>query len=241
VERSVRDAGVPLHNRRSWSPGASLAAMHGLHTADQVRAAEAAMMRTVGDGVLMRRAAAGLAHHVREFLGATYGRRVVLLVGAGDNGGDAPVGRCRAAPPGRARHPRCCWRRTARTRRASPRCAPPAGGCWPCTRPVRPQAPAPPRAATPAPAATPGPAPGRGSAPAPRPPAGSTRRGRWCPGRTSSSTGSSASPGAVRCATRPRSWSPPPTGRVCRSWPATCPRASTVTPGRPTGRTSAPR
>lgn len=63
--------------------------MHGLHTADQVRAAEAAMMRTVGDGVLMRRAAAGLAHHVRAFLGATYGRRVVLLVGAGDNGGDA--------------------------------------------------------------------------------------------------------------------------------------------------------
>lgn len=63
--------------------------MHGLHTADQVRAAEAAMMRSVGDGVLMRRAAAGLAHHVRAFLGATYGRRVVLLVGAGDNGGDA--------------------------------------------------------------------------------------------------------------------------------------------------------
>lgn len=63
--------------------------MHGLHTADQVRAAEAAMMRTVGDRVLMRRAAAGLAHHVRAFLGATYGRRVVLLVGAGDNGGDA--------------------------------------------------------------------------------------------------------------------------------------------------------
>ncbi|MBN9754343.1 NAD(P)HX epimerase / NAD(P)HX dehydratase [Pseudonocardia sp. Ae406_Ps2] len=63
--------------------------MHALHTADQVRAAEAAMMRTVGDGVLMRRAAAGLAHHVGEFLGSTYGRRVVLLVGAGDNGGDA--------------------------------------------------------------------------------------------------------------------------------------------------------
>ncbi|WP_432422471.1 NAD(P)H-hydrate dehydratase [Pseudonocardia nematodicida] len=46
-------------------------------------------MRTVADGVLMRRAAAGLALHVREFLGETYGRRVVLLVGAGDNGGDA--------------------------------------------------------------------------------------------------------------------------------------------------------
>ncbi|MEJ8280270.1 NAD(P)H-hydrate dehydratase [Pseudonocardia spirodelae] len=63
--------------------------MHGLHTADQVRTAEAALMRTVADGALMRRAAAGLAHHVGELLGATYGRRVVLLVGAGDNGGDA--------------------------------------------------------------------------------------------------------------------------------------------------------
>nr|WP_222131513.1 NAD(P)H-hydrate dehydratase [Pseudonocardia sp. C8] len=46
-------------------------------------------MRTVADGVLMRRAAAGLAAHLRGHLGATYGRRVVLLVGAGDNGGDA--------------------------------------------------------------------------------------------------------------------------------------------------------
>ncbi|MBW0106824.1 bifunctional ADP-dependent NAD(P)H-hydrate dehydratase/NAD(P)H-hydrate epimerase, partial [Pseudonocardia sp. KRD291] len=63
--------------------------MHGVYSADQVRAAEGAMLGGVGDGVLMRRAAAGLAAEVRGFLGSTYGRRVVLLVGAGDNGGDA--------------------------------------------------------------------------------------------------------------------------------------------------------
>ncbi|MBC3189769.1 NAD(P)H-hydrate dehydratase [Pseudonocardia sp. C8] len=63
--------------------------MQGVYTAGQVRTAEAALMRTVADGVLMRRAAAGLAAHLRGHLGATYGRRVVLLVGAGDNGGDA--------------------------------------------------------------------------------------------------------------------------------------------------------
>ncbi|MBN9737482.1 MULTISPECIES: NAD(P)H-hydrate dehydratase [unclassified Pseudonocardia] len=63
--------------------------MHGVYTAEQIRAAESAMMRTVADGVLMRRAAGGLAAHLRGFLGSTYGRRVVLLVGAGDNGGDA--------------------------------------------------------------------------------------------------------------------------------------------------------
>ncbi|BBG04575.1 MULTISPECIES: NAD(P)H-hydrate dehydratase [Pseudonocardia] len=62
--------------------------MYGLYTADQVRASEGAMAETVADGVLMRRAAGGLAAQLREFLGSTYGRRVVLLVGAGDNGGD---------------------------------------------------------------------------------------------------------------------------------------------------------
>ena len=47
------------------------------------------MMETVPEGALMRRAAYGLAAHVRGWLGSTYGRRVTLLVGAGDNGGDA--------------------------------------------------------------------------------------------------------------------------------------------------------
>lgn len=37
----------------------------------------------------MQRAARGLAHAVIDLVGGTYGRRVVLLVGSGDNGGDA--------------------------------------------------------------------------------------------------------------------------------------------------------
>ena len=37
----------------------------------------------------MQQAAAGLAYAVLDYLGTAYGRRVVLLVGPGDNGGDA--------------------------------------------------------------------------------------------------------------------------------------------------------
>ncbi|BFO14546.1 hypothetical protein SHKM778_09340 [Streptomyces sp. KM77-8] len=37
----------------------------------------------------MRRAAAGLAAACADVLGRVYGSRVVLLVGSGDNGGDA--------------------------------------------------------------------------------------------------------------------------------------------------------
>ena len=49
-------------------------------------------MAQLPDGVLMQRAAHGLAHAVLDLLagtGPTYGRRVLLLVGSGDNGGDA--------------------------------------------------------------------------------------------------------------------------------------------------------
>jgi len=56
---------------------------------DQVRAAEAALMATLPEGALMQRAAAGLASAVLDLLGRAYGSTVVLLVGAGDNGGDA--------------------------------------------------------------------------------------------------------------------------------------------------------
>ncbi len=66
--------------------------MYGVWTAEQIRGAEAAMMRTVPGEVIMRRAAFGLAVQVRERLaesGGVAGRRVVLLVGAGHNGGDA--------------------------------------------------------------------------------------------------------------------------------------------------------
>lgn len=63
--------------------------MRSAHTVAQVRAAETAAMRDLPDGVLMQRAAAGLAHAVLDYLGGGYGRRVLLLVGSGDNGGDA--------------------------------------------------------------------------------------------------------------------------------------------------------
>ncbi|HWJ11805.1 MAG TPA: NAD(P)H-hydrate dehydratase [Nocardioides sp.] len=59
------------------------------HTVEEVRAAEAALMATVPAGALMQRAAAGLAHAVLDLLGGGYGRRVLLLVGPGNNGGDA--------------------------------------------------------------------------------------------------------------------------------------------------------
>lgn len=63
--------------------------MRSAHTVAEVRAAEAVLLRELPDGALMQRAAAGLAYAVLDFLGGGYGRRVLLLVGSGDNGGDA--------------------------------------------------------------------------------------------------------------------------------------------------------
>jgi ADP-dependent NAD(P)H-hydrate dehydratase / NAD(P)H-hydrate epimerase len=63
--------------------------MRAVHTVEQVRAAEAALMATLPEGTLMQRAAGGLATAVIDVLGGAYGRRVLLLVGSGDNGGDA--------------------------------------------------------------------------------------------------------------------------------------------------------
>jgi hydroxyethylthiazole kinase-like uncharacterized protein yjeF len=59
------------------------------HTAAQVRAAEAALMAVLPPGTLMQRAAEGLAVACAARLPRVYGSRVVLLVGAGDNGADA--------------------------------------------------------------------------------------------------------------------------------------------------------
>ena len=46
-------------------------------------------MAELPDGALMQRAAAGLAVAIADLLGGVYGARVLLLVGGGDNGGDA--------------------------------------------------------------------------------------------------------------------------------------------------------
>ena len=63
--------------------------MIGLFTADEVRAAEAPLLAATPAGTLMQRAATGLATVCLRLLGSPYGRRVVLLVGSGGNGGDA--------------------------------------------------------------------------------------------------------------------------------------------------------
>ncbi|MEU6833217.1 NAD(P)H-hydrate dehydratase [Nocardia beijingensis] len=70
-----------------------MSTQRGYFTVDQVRAAEAELFTRVPDGVPMRRAAHGLATVVagelRERTGGVAGRAVTLLVGSGDNGGDA--------------------------------------------------------------------------------------------------------------------------------------------------------
>src|SRR5919112_3617252 len=63
--------------------------MRAAHTVEQVREAEKALMGRLPEGALMQRAAAGLGYAVLDFLGRAYGARVLLLVGSGDNGGDA--------------------------------------------------------------------------------------------------------------------------------------------------------
>ena len=63
--------------------------MRSAHTVEQVRAAEAELMARLPEGALMQRAATGLATVCVRLLGSVYGRRVVLLVGTGNNGGDA--------------------------------------------------------------------------------------------------------------------------------------------------------
>lgn len=63
--------------------------MRSAHTVEQVRAAEAELMARLPEGALMQRAATGLAVAITDLLGSVYAARVLLLVGAGDNGGDA--------------------------------------------------------------------------------------------------------------------------------------------------------
>ncbi|MFC9583773.1 NAD(P)H-hydrate dehydratase [Streptomyces yangpuensis] len=67
--------------------------MRTAYSVETVRAAERELMARLPEGALMLRAAAGLAAVCAGLLarrrGRVYGSRVVLLVGPGDNGGDA--------------------------------------------------------------------------------------------------------------------------------------------------------
>ena len=74
--------------------------MRTAYSVESVRAAEHALMARVPDGALMQRAAAGLAVACGQLLGKVYGARVVLLVGSGDNGGDALYAGARLARRG---------------------------------------------------------------------------------------------------------------------------------------------
>ncbi|HEY8728843.1 MAG TPA: NAD(P)H-hydrate epimerase, partial [Acidothermaceae bacterium] len=63
--------------------------MRQAHDVATIRAAESAVMGRLPDGVLMERAAAGLGATCAGLLDRIYGAQVALLVGSGDNGGDA--------------------------------------------------------------------------------------------------------------------------------------------------------
>ncbi|MFI8949232.1 NAD(P)H-hydrate dehydratase [Streptomyces sp. NPDC053750] len=78
--------------------------MRTAYSVETVRTAERELMARLPEGALMQRAAAGLAAACAEVLGRVsgrvYGSRVVLLVGSGDNGGDALYAGARLARRG---------------------------------------------------------------------------------------------------------------------------------------------
>ncbi|MFJ9902103.1 NAD(P)H-hydrate dehydratase [Streptomyces sp. NPDC101152] len=74
--------------------------MRTAYSVETVRNAERELMARLPEGALMQRAAAGLAAACAEMLGRVYGSRVVLLVGSGDNGGDALYAGARLARRG---------------------------------------------------------------------------------------------------------------------------------------------
>jgi len=67
--------------------------MRHYYTAGQIRAAEAPLLAALADGVLMRRAATGLAGAIaaemRRRTAGLMGRSICAVIGSGDNGGDA--------------------------------------------------------------------------------------------------------------------------------------------------------
>lgn len=73
---------------------------HGIWPVADVRLAEEELMAQLPDGALMQRAATGLATYCADRLGKVYGARVTLMVGAGNNGGDALYAGARLAARG---------------------------------------------------------------------------------------------------------------------------------------------
>ena len=76
--------------------------MRGAWPVDVIRSAEQAALKGAPEGLLMQRAAAGLAAECVAELRSVYAAPVVLLVGAGDNGGDALYAGARLAARGAA-------------------------------------------------------------------------------------------------------------------------------------------
>ncbi|WP_424891477.1 NAD(P)H-hydrate dehydratase [Streptomyces sp. XH2] len=74
--------------------------MRTAYSVETVRAAERALMAQLPHGALMQRAAAGLAAACAGLLRRVYGARIALLVGSGDNGGDALFAGARLARRG---------------------------------------------------------------------------------------------------------------------------------------------
>jgi hydroxyethylthiazole kinase-like uncharacterized protein yjeF len=74
--------------------------MRSAYAVQDVRAAEQSVLAALPEGALMQRAAAGLARVCVLMLGKVYGSRVLLLVGSGDNGGDALFAGARLADRG---------------------------------------------------------------------------------------------------------------------------------------------
>lgn len=63
--------------------------MRAAYDAEQIRAAEQPLLDRLPDGTLMARASTALARRCAALLGRVVGARVVVLAGAGNNGGDA--------------------------------------------------------------------------------------------------------------------------------------------------------
>ncbi len=74
--------------------------MHGVYPVADVRRFEEALMARLPEGALMQRAAHALSVHCAALLGTVYGARVTLLVGGGNNGGDALYAGARLARRG---------------------------------------------------------------------------------------------------------------------------------------------